>query len=73
MHGNSNAKRNNMEIRKELVLAKYVRRHHPADQIIGDKEARPMTRSRLRSETYLLSKMEPRIVRPYKMMTGIML
>ena len=44
------------------LLAKYVRRHHPADQIIGDKEARPMTRSRLRNETCLLSKMEPRTV-----------
>ena len=32
------------------------------DKIIGDKEAKPMTRSRLRSETCLLSKMEPRIV-----------
>ena len=45
MHGNLDAARNNMETRKEPVLAKYVRRHHPSDQIIGDKEARPMTRS----------------------------
>ena len=51
-----------METRKEPLLAKYVRRHHPIDQIIGDKEARPMKRSRLRSETCLLNKMEPRIV-----------
>ena len=51
-----------MQIRKEPVLAKYVRRHHPADQIIGDKEARPMTRSRVRSETCLLNKMEPRTI-----------
>ena len=62
MHDNSGVERNNMETRQEPVLAKYVRRHHPIDQIIGDKEARPMTRSRLRSETCLLSKMEPRIV-----------
>ena len=51
-----------MQTRKEPVLEKYVRRHHPIDQIIGDKEARPMTRNRLRSETCLLSKMEPRTV-----------
>ena len=51
-----------MKTRKELVLAKYVRRHHPTDQIIGDKEARPMTRSRLRSETFFLSKVEPKII-----------
>ena len=62
MHDNSDAERNNMETRKEPILAKYVRRHHPADQIIEDKEARPMTRSRLRSETCLLSKMEPRTI-----------
>ena len=29
MHDNLDAKRNNMETRKELVLEKYVRRHHP--------------------------------------------
>ena len=62
MHDNSDAERNKIETRKEPVLEKYVRRHHLADQIIGDKEARPMTRSRLRSETCLLKKMEPRIV-----------
>ena len=39
-----------------------MRRHHPAEQIIGDKEARPMTRNKLRSETCLLRKVEPRIV-----------
>ena len=62
MHDNSDAEQNNMETRKELVLAKYVRRHHLVDQIIRDKEARPMIRNRLRSVTCLLSKMEPRIV-----------
>ena len=31
MHDNSDAERNNMETRKELVLEKYIRRHHPAD------------------------------------------
>ena len=42
---------------------KYVRRHHPTEQIIGDKEARPMTRNRLRNESCLLRKIEPKIVR----------
>ena len=51
-----------METRKEPRLEKYVRRHHPTEQIIGDKEARPMTRNRLRSETCFLSKTEPRTV-----------
>ena len=39
-----------------------MRRHHPIDQIISDKEARPKKRNRLRSETYLPSKIEPKIV-----------
>ena len=58
MHDNSDIEQNNMEIRKEPILAKYVRRHHPKEQIIGDKEAKPMTRSRLRSEICLLKKVE---------------
>ena len=62
MHEDSDSERNDMQTRKEPVLAKYVRRHHPADQIIGDKKARPMTRSRIRNETCLLSKIEPRTV-----------
>ena len=36
-----------MQTMREPILEKYVRRNHPTDQIIGDKEARPMTRSRL--------------------------
>ena len=40
-----------------------MRRHHPIEKIIGDKEARPMTRNRLRNESCLLSKIEPKIVR----------
>ena len=51
-----------MEIRTKPRLSQYVRRHHPIEQIIGDKEARPMTRNRLRSEAYLLSKVEPKMV-----------
>ena len=62
MHGDLDAERTNMETRKEPRLAKYVRRHHPVEQIIGNKEARPMTRNRLRSETCLLNKVEPRTI-----------
>ena len=62
MYEDSDSDKDNMKTRKEPILAKYVRRHHPVDQIIGEKQARPMTRSRLRSETGLLRKREPRIV-----------
>ena len=31
MHDDSEDERNNMETRKEPILAKYVRRHHPAE------------------------------------------
>ena len=62
MHGDSDAERDNMETRNEPVLAKYVRRHHPTDQNIGNKEAEPMTRNKLRSKTCLLSKVEPKII-----------
>ena len=62
MHEDLDSKRNNMQTRKEPVLEKYVRRHHHVDQIIGNKEAGPMTRNRLRSETYFLNKVEPRIM-----------
>ena len=43
---------------KEPVLAKYVRRHHSADQIIGGKSEGTMTRSKLKS-TCLLADFEP--------------
>ena len=33
---------------KELVFAKYVRRHHTPNQIIGDKSDGTMTRSKLK-------------------------
>ena len=59
----SEAEWSNMEIRTEPILAKYVRRHHPINQIIGDKDARPMTRNRLRNESCLLSKVEPKSVK----------
>ena len=44
-------------------MSKYVKRHHPATQIIGDKDARPMTRNKLRNDTCLLSMKEPKSVR----------
>ena len=47
---------------KEPVLAKYVRRHHSADQIIGDKSDGTMTRSKLKG-TCLLANFEPRSVK----------
>ena len=62
VHSDSDAEKPNIEARTEHRLSKYVRRHHLADQIIGDKEARPMTRNMLRSETCLLSKIEPKKV-----------
>ena len=62
MHHNLYIERNNMETRKEPVLEKYVRRHHPVDQIIGNKEAGPKTRNKLRSETCLLRKVEPKTI-----------
>ena len=62
MHEDLDAKRTNMETRKEPRLAKYVRRHHPREQIIRNKEVGTMIRNKLRNKTCLLSKVEPRIV-----------
>ena len=42
---------------KEPILAKYVRRHHTPDQIIGDKSEGTMTRRKLKG-TCLLAKFE---------------
>ena len=61
-HSDSEAKRQSPRPRTEPILFKYVRRHHLADQI-RDRNARPMTRNRLRSETCLLSMKEPKIVK----------
>ena len=52
-----------METRKKQRLSKHVRRHHLTEQIIGDKEARPMTRNKLRNESCLLTNIEPKIVK----------
>ena len=55
VHSDFKVERPSMETRKEIKLSNYVRRHHPIEKIIGDKEARPMTRNRLRSKSCLLS------------------
>ena len=41
----------------------YVKRHHLVEQIIGDKDARPMTRNKLRNDTSLLSMHEPKTMK----------
>ena len=43
-------------------MAKYVRRHHKLDYIIGDKSEGTMTRSKLKG-TCLLADFEPRNVK----------
>ena len=50
VHSDSKAERKNEETRVEPKLSKYVKRHHPATQIIGDKDDRTMTRKRLRND-----------------------
>ena len=62
-HSDTKVERQSARPRTKSILFKYVRRHHPIDQIIGDKDARPMTRNRLRSATCLLSMKEPKIVK----------
>ena len=47
---------------KELVLARYVKRHHAPDQIIGDRSDGTMTRSKLKG-TCLLFEFEPRNIK----------
>ena len=54
-HSDFKAKRQTKETRVEPRLSKYVKRHHPATQIIRDKDARPMTRKNLRNDTCFLS------------------
>ena len=62
-HSDTKAERQNEETRTKPRFSKYVRRHHPADQIIGNKDARPMARNKLRSESCLLSMKEPKVVK----------
>jgi hypothetical protein len=47
---------------KEPMLARYVRKHHAPDQIIGDKSDGTMTRNKLKC-TCLLVEFEPRNVK----------
>ena len=60
-HSDSEVEQNlEVERRIEPRLSKYVRRHHPIEQIIGDKDERPMTRRITRSNTCLVSTFEPK-------------
>ena len=52
-----------MITRTKPRLSKYVKRHHLVDQIIGDKDAKPMKRNGLRNESCLLSMKEPKTMK----------
>ena len=60
VHSDSEVDRPIDESIAEPRLSKYVKRHHPTKQIIGDKDARPMTRNRLRSYKFFLRMHEPK-------------
>ena len=60
IHSDSEAERKNEETRAQPRLSKYVRRHHPTGQIIGNKYDIPMARNRIRSESCFLSKKKPK-------------
>ena len=62
VYSDPESERENMETRTKPRLSKYVKKHYLAEQIIGDKNVRPMTRNRLRNESCLLRKFEPKIV-----------
>lgn len=63
VHSDLKVERPSKENRVEPRLSKYVKRHHPAAQIIRDKDARPMKKKKLRNDTCLLSMKEPKIVK----------
>ena len=63
MHSDPKIDRTIIERRAEPRLSKYVRRHHPTRQIIGDKEEKPMTINRLINDTYFLINHEPNLVK----------
>ena len=72
VHSDLEVERPKEKNRVEPRLSKYVKRHHPDAQIIGDKDARPMKRRKLRNDTCFLSMQEPKIVKiPEKMWTGV--
>ena len=56
---------------KELVLAKYVRRHHAPEQIIGDKSDGTMTRRKLKGTSYLLNLNLEMLKMHWKMKVGL--
>ena len=45
------------------MLAKYVRRHHRVDKIIGDRSSGVMIRNKLKNPTCLPCAFEPKIVK----------
>ena len=61
-HSDSKVERKNEETRAEPRLSKYIKRHHPATQITGDKDSRPMTRNKLKNDACFLSMKEHKIV-----------
>ena len=63
VHSDTEAERQNAITRTKPRLSKYVKIHHPTDQIIGKKDARPMIINRIRSESCILSIKEPKILK----------
>ena len=59
-HSDSELHRPNEESRAEPRLSKNVKRLHHAEKIIRDKDARPMTMNKMRSDTCMLSMYEPK-------------
>ena len=51
------------ERRIEPRLSRYVKRHHPTEQIFGERNARPMTKRSSRGDTCLVSKLEPKTMK----------
>ena len=47
------------------ILAKYVRRHHKRDQIIGDSKSSVMTRRKIKGDTCLLCEFNPKSIKYY--------
>ena len=62
VHSDPKSERSNMEARIEPRLSKYVKKHHLAERIICNKYVRPMTRNKLRNESCLLRKFEPKTI-----------
>ena len=60
VHSYSKVDRPSEEGRAESRLSKYAKTHHPYEQIIRDKDAKPMTRNMLRSVTCILSMHKPK-------------